>query len=181
MPPLLYAEKCEHHIVAKEDPCVRRACVGQVWGEPWWKNRGVHVQVKCKRFMACARNKLWWMTPEWGTAMSEVPTETQFLLLQHGRKGPYTVMLPLIDRSGFRATLKADRNLCAPAVCCAEHPLFFSATRLHRTCPRCDVTRPRSRTRAACARARGVWHRPLGPVCQHRAPLQHASHRCRCV
>ena len=71
------------------------------------------MQVKCLRFMACARNKLWWMTPEWGTTMSELPTETQFLLLQHGRKGPYTAILPLITRSGFRATLKADRNKCA--------------------------------------------------------------------
>jgi hypothetical protein len=51
------------------------------------------------------------MTPEWGTQVSELPTETQFLLLEHGSKGPYSILLPLIDGK-FRATLKADRDRC---------------------------------------------------------------------
>ena len=63
--------------------------------------------------MACARNKLWWMTPEWGTEIRRLPTETQFLLLEHGQRGPYSVVLPLLDGK-FRATLKADRDMCAP-------------------------------------------------------------------
>jgi hypothetical protein len=51
------------------------------------------------------------MTPEWGTSMSELPTETQFLLLQHNRKGPYSVIIPLVD-GRFRCTLKAERDRC---------------------------------------------------------------------
>ena len=68
-------------------------------------------QVACVRWMACARNKLWWMTPSWGTDMGEIPTETQFLLLEHAADGPYSILLPLIDGS-FRGTLKADRDMC---------------------------------------------------------------------
>jgi hypothetical protein len=65
--------------------------------------------VSCTRWMACARNKLWWMTPEWGTTMDELPTETQFLLLEHGSHGVYSILLPLIEGS-FRSTLKAERD-----------------------------------------------------------------------
>eukprot|EP00892_Ulva_mutabilis_P009614 jgi/Ulvmu1/7024/UM033_0083.1 len=66
-------------------------------------------QVNCTRWMACARNKLWWMTPEWGTSMDQLPTETQFLLLEHEDHNAYSIMLPLIC-GDFRATLKADRD-----------------------------------------------------------------------
>lgn len=52
------------------------------------------------------------MTPEWGRAGSELPPETQFLLLELGMRGPYAVLLPLIDNSVFRATL---RRRAAPA------------------------------------------------------------------
>lgn len=31
----------------------------------------------CRRWLCCARNKLWWMTPEWGTTANELPPETQ--------------------------------------------------------------------------------------------------------
>lgn len=72
------------------------------------------AQVACTRYLSCARKKLWWMIPEWGSSMSTMPTETQFLLLEHARGGPYTVVLPLLD-GAFRATLKADRDLCALA------------------------------------------------------------------
>lgn len=63
--------------------------------------------------MACARNKLWWMTPEWGSTLHTLPTETQFLLLEHGVQGCYSVILPLLC-GDFRATLKADRDKYAP-------------------------------------------------------------------
>ena len=46
------------------------------------------------------------MTPEWGRAGGELPPETQFLLLELGARGPYAVLLPLIDNSVFRATLR---------------------------------------------------------------------------
>ncbi|KAK9820500.1 hypothetical protein WJX72_010988 [[Myrmecia] bisecta] len=63
-------------------------------------------ELRCKRFLACARNKLWWMTPEWGSAAADIPPETQFLLLELEEGGPYAVMLPLIDNGVFRATLR---------------------------------------------------------------------------
>jgi hypothetical protein len=72
----------------------------------------VCLQISCRRWMACARNKLWWMTPEWGSSVRTLPTETQFLLLEHGKRGPYSILLPLIDGK-CRATLKANRNKCA--------------------------------------------------------------------
>ena len=31
----------------------------------------------CTRWLCCARNKLWWMTPEWGTTTRELPPEGQ--------------------------------------------------------------------------------------------------------
>eukprot|EP00775_Hariotina_reticulata_P012146 gene12146-12284_t len=65
-----------------------------------------------RRFLACARNKLWWMTPEWGTSLHKLPPETQFLLLEL-EEGPagvarYGLVLPLID-GDFRGTLRPTR------------------------------------------------------------------------
>lgn len=77
--------------------------------------------MKCTRWLACARNKLWWMTPSWGSTMSEVPTETQFFLMEHGQDGPYSLLLPLIDGS-FRAVLKADRNKCVSPLAPSAFP-----------------------------------------------------------
>ena len=61
------------------------------------------------RLLACARIKLWWMTPEWGSKACDVPPETQFLLLQLGKGGPYAVMLPLINNGRFRCTLRPPK------------------------------------------------------------------------
>jgi Raffinose synthase or seed imbibition protein Sip1 len=99
--------------------------------------------------MACARNKLWWMTPEWGTAVGALPSETQFLLLDHGAAsgtsastnsasnnsadghsaaaaGPYSVLLPLLD-GAFRGTLRAERNRCAAACSLLSLRAWFAA------------------------------------------------------
>lgn len=81
-------------------------------------------QLKFKRYLACARNKLWWMTPEWGTSLHTLPPETQFLLLEldedqqaaaaaapgssSSSGGRYAVVLPLID-GDFRATCRPNR------------------------------------------------------------------------
>jgi hypothetical protein len=59
--------------------------------------------------MAGARNKLWWMVPEWGTTASDLPPETQFLLVELREGGPYAVLLPLIDSNTFRGTLRGQR------------------------------------------------------------------------
>lgn len=71
--------------------------------------------LRCKRFLACARVKLWWMQPHWGTRGEDVPPETQFLLLELGQDGPYAVIMPLLcdspsadggDDCTFRASLR---------------------------------------------------------------------------
>jgi raffinose synthase len=85
----------------------------------------------CKRFLACSRQKLWWMNPEWGTKGSEIPDETQFLLFQledrataqgiaegdadpqvrahQGRENEsYGVIFPLIS-GAFRSSLEASK------------------------------------------------------------------------
>ncbi|GJR69478.1 probable galactinol--sucrose galactosyltransferase 6 isoform X1 [Tanacetum coccineum] len=62
------------------------------------------------RFMACFRFKLWWMAQKMGSKGSEVPMETQFLLMESGDEGSekvYVVLLPLIDGT-FRACLQGN-------------------------------------------------------------------------
>lgn len=49
------------------------------------------------------------MTPEWGSQPADLPPETQFLLLELEEGGPYAIMLPLIDSSTFRGTLRPPR------------------------------------------------------------------------
>jgi len=66
--------------------------------------------LRCARFLACARNKLWWMTPEWGTEAAQLPGETQFLLVELAEGGPYGLLLPLIADDTFRATLRPARG-----------------------------------------------------------------------
>jgi hypothetical protein len=48
------------------------------------------------------------MTPEWGTALGALPSETQFLLLELEEPGTYGLVLPLID-GDFRATLRPNK------------------------------------------------------------------------
>lgn len=68
----------------------------------------VVLQLRFRRYLACARNKLWWMTPEWGTSLNVLPQETQFLLLELEDAVSYAVVLPLID-GDFRGTLRPNR------------------------------------------------------------------------
>ncbi|KAG8064290.1 hypothetical protein GUJ93_ZPchr0004g39125 [Zizania palustris] len=64
------------------------------------------------RFMACFRFKLWWMAQKMGSKGSDVPHETQFLLVESkavegggGGDDAYVVFLPLVEGS-FRASLQ---------------------------------------------------------------------------
>lgn len=69
----------------------------------------------CCRYLSCARNKLWWMTPEWGTPSTPFKPETQFVLLELEDGGPYVIILPLIDDT-FRATVRpAASSFLSPA------------------------------------------------------------------
>eukprot|EP00271_Cylindrocystis_brebissonii_P015187 TRINITY_DN373_c0_g1_i1.p1 TRINITY_DN373_c0_g1~~TRINITY_DN373_c0_g1_i1.p1 ORF type:complete len:829 (+),score=84.97 TRINITY_DN373_c0_g1_i1:41-2527(+) len=73
------------------------------------------------RFLSCFRFKLWWMTQRVGQKASEIPVETQFLLLEcpgsvgrdAARGGDldvtYVVLLPLLD-GAFRSSLKGNQN-----------------------------------------------------------------------
>lgn len=47
----------------------------------------VRAQLAPGRMLACARSKLWWMTPEWRTTTTGLPPETQFLLVGGGQGG----------------------------------------------------------------------------------------------
>ncbi|KAJ9557963.1 hypothetical protein OSB04_012577 [Centaurea solstitialis] len=63
------------------------------------------------RFMACFRFKLWWMAQKMGNKGSEIPLETQFLLMEtvggSEKEKLYVVFLPLIEES-FRACLQGN-------------------------------------------------------------------------
>lgn len=70
------------------------------------------------RFICCFRFKLWWMTQRVGRTGSDLPAESQFLLIESpGVRNPggsheetlYTVMLPLLDGS-FRASLQGNED-----------------------------------------------------------------------
>lgn len=39
--------------------------------------RPLALQLHCEQWLCCARNKLWWMTPEWGRTARELPPEAQ--------------------------------------------------------------------------------------------------------
>jgi hypothetical protein len=41
------------------------------------------MQLHCERWLCCARNKLWWMTPEWGKTARELPPEAQVPLCRY--------------------------------------------------------------------------------------------------
>ncbi|WJX90347.1 putative galactinol--sucrose galactosyltransferase 6 [Trifolium repens] len=69
------------------------------------------------RFMACFRFKLWWMAQKMGENGSEIPLETQFLLVEtkdgshldddSNNNIIYTIFLPLVEGS-FRACLQGN-------------------------------------------------------------------------
>jgi hypothetical protein len=56
------------------------------------------------RWVASAKNKLWWMTPSWGVSAGAVPVETQFLLVE-AAAGVYVCLLPLIYDGAFSGML----------------------------------------------------------------------------
>ena len=70
----------------------------------------MRMQLVCQRFLACARCKLWWMTPEWGSRALHIPPETQFALFQTAAGGPYIIALPLIDNQTYRGTLRGPKR-----------------------------------------------------------------------
>ncbi|KAL4457908.1 hypothetical protein ABPG75_012773 [Micractinium tetrahymenae] len=63
-------------------------------------------KLHCRRFLALARCKLYWMSPAWGASPQEVPVETQLLLFELKDGSGYGLLAPLIDKDSFRASLR---------------------------------------------------------------------------
>ncbi|WPT16970.1 Putative galactinol--sucrose galactosyltransferase 2 [Picochlorum sp. SENEW3] len=66
--------------------------------------------VASRRWVCSAKNKLWWMTPSWGSDISYLPIETQFLLFELEQSGYYGMILPLICDNLFTCTLRGGAN-----------------------------------------------------------------------
>ncbi|XP_024525695.1 LOW QUALITY PROTEIN: probable galactinol--sucrose galactosyltransferase 2 [Selaginella moellendorffii] len=69
------------------------------------------------RFLCCFRFKLWWMTQRTGTCGSDVPLETQFLLLESksSDEAIYTVFLPMVEgafRSSLQGSAENELEIC---------------------------------------------------------------------
>lgn len=60
------------------------------------------------RYMACFRDEPFWMKPKTGRALSEVPIDTQFLLLELA-SGTKVLLAPLVD-APFKATLEGKAH-----------------------------------------------------------------------
>lgn len=63
----------------------------------------------CERLLASARLTRYWMGPRFGTTARDIPLDTQFLLIEVSKGGPYALILPLLD-GGFRSSLKYGRG-----------------------------------------------------------------------
>lgn len=67
-----------------------------------------------QRFVCTFRFKMWWMTQRMGSAGRDIPSETQFLLVEVSGGGEqpavvYTVFLPVLEGS-FRAVLQGNAD-----------------------------------------------------------------------
>ena len=60
--------------------------------------------LSCSRLLAAARVTRYWMGPAFGSKASDIPHDTQFLLLELEKDAKYALLLPLID-DRMRATL----------------------------------------------------------------------------
>ncbi|KAK8297460.1 hypothetical protein V6Z12_D05G190900 [Gossypium hirsutum] len=90
--------------------------------------------IKDVRLLCLFRFKLWWMIPRTGSSASDIPLETQMLLLE-ARRGPtssqstYIIFLPVLD-GNFRSSLQGNSSdeleFCVesgdPAVVTSESP-----------------------------------------------------------
>uniref|UniRef100_A0A7N0VHL2 galactinol--sucrose galactosyltransferase n=1 Tax=Kalanchoe fedtschenkoi TaxID=63787 RepID=A0A7N0VHL2_KALFE len=88
--------------------------IGATFDEPSSRQVVSLGKLEDVRFMACFRFKLWWMAQRMGDRGSQIPLETQFLIMEtkQGSDGGrsqslYTVFLPLIEGS-FRACLQGN-------------------------------------------------------------------------
>ena len=128
------------------------------------------AQLRCRRFLAAARNKLWWMTPEWGRAGCELPPETQFLLLELGTRGPYAVLLPLIDNAAFRATLRRRAPQALARRACSAHSSSYFVLRYREVATGGAVAR-QSRCMGGATQIRGNMRAELVWWYVHRSAL----------
>lgn len=66
------------------------------------------MPVSLRRFLACHRFALFWMAPKVGSALADVPPETQCLLMER-TDGRLVLMVPLIDKV-FRYSLQVGSD-----------------------------------------------------------------------
>lgn len=70
-------------------------------------------KLRDQRFVCTFRFKMWWMTQRMGSAGRDIPSETQFLLVEGSGGGEqpvvYTVFLPVLEGS-FRAVLQGNAD-----------------------------------------------------------------------
>lgn len=71
-------------------------------------------KLRDQRFVCTFRFKMWWMTQRMGSAGRDIPSETQFLLVEVSGGGEqpavvYTVFLPVLEGS-FRAVLQGNAD-----------------------------------------------------------------------
>eukprot|EP00961_Rhodomonas_salina_P299556 3939026-Rhodomonas_salina.1 len=78
------------------------------------------IPVGAGRWLACARQKLWWMSPDVGPREQQIPAETQFLLLDLGQ-GLYGVLLPLVGNS-FRSAIWGEPDAGLTLSCKSGDP-----------------------------------------------------------
>jgi len=69
--------------------------------------------IRCKKFLACSRQKLWWNLPHWGQSAHEIPPETQFLLMQldedTAESPRFAALFPVLS-GPFRSCLTAQKD-----------------------------------------------------------------------
>ena len=119
---------------------------------------------KTNSFLCCSRNKIYWMTPEWGSRSSDLPPETQFVLAQlrsqlNSNSPPtFVCLVPLIERGAFRATLRPPSSSSSSDSAASTDDLCL---RIESGSP--WSRRPRSKTRCWSLRAPTPWPSPTPP------------------
>lgn len=99
-------------------------------------------KLQCSRFLAGARQKLWWMVPSWGKSAADIPNETQFMILRLSNPGDaketYALILTMVSgpfRSSIRGGHKDPSSLvitiesnCATIPCSRPLDVAFVST-----------------------------------------------------
>lgn len=75
-------------------------------GRPRATADAVLGSLRLDRFLACARKKIWWMIPNWGSHAKDLVGETQYMLGEVEGTGEYVCMCGMLDDGRFRSTMR---------------------------------------------------------------------------